>query len=371
MALPCGTTPATPRGSEIRTTSSWTLSYIPPIGGPGHARTVPRFDDSERRPQCRSRHGCDGNPVEEGDQLAFSAFGQIWVGVGVSGGESGPDGKGLEAAGIGWPVPDLAPISLVGMIGSTGPFFMVGTSSTFTVDDAEGQVFLGVNDMNLGDNWGPGYTCIVTRFRPRIARSDSCSYESPDTSPSPTSRRNTVVSLAESRATNTAGARWFDSVRSEIEGDHGSGTSFIAEPSSCRPDTEAAVFAGDDDILDVVAQTGQMSMRHHHREADDPGIMANDVDLGLRCDECRESRSGHRVPSGPELRRQPVEVGNDRSVDQREPLEVRIRRATHVFDRSSTALTGARSPISRYQSDENVPRNKQNGWPAGSSRTRT
>ena len=62
---------------------------------------------------------------------------------------------------------DLPPISLVGRIGSTGPFFIVGTSSTFTVDDAEGQVFLGVNDLNLGDNWGPGYTCIVTRFRPQ------------------------------------------------------------------------------------------------------------------------------------------------------------------------------------------------------------
>ena len=108
-----------------------------------------------------------GITVEEGDQLGFSAFGQIWVGFGVSGGDSGPDGKGFEAAGIGWPAPDLPPISLVGRIGSTGPFFIVGTSSTFTVDDAEGQVFLGVNDLNLGDNWGPGYTCIVTRFRPQ------------------------------------------------------------------------------------------------------------------------------------------------------------------------------------------------------------
>ena len=113
-----------------------------------------------------------------------------------------------------------------------------------------------------------------------------------------------------------------------------------------------------------------MSMRDHHREADDPAIMANDVDLGLRCDECRESRSVTGSQAGL-LRRQPVEVGNDRRVDQREPLEVVSVALTHVFDRSSTALTGARSPISRYQSDENVPRNKQNGWPAGSSRTRT
>ena len=103
---------------------------------------------------------------------------------------------------------------------------------------------------------------------------------------------------------------------------HGSGYIVHRELEQPSSDPEAAVFARDDNVFDVVAQTGQMSMRDHHREADDPAIMANDVDLGLRCDECRESRSGHRVPSGLELRRQPVEVGNDRGVDQREPLEV-------------------------------------------------
>jgi hypothetical protein len=108
-----------------------------------------------------------GITVEEGDRLVFSASGQIWVGFGVSGGDSGPDGRGSEPAGIGWPLPDALPISLIGRIGSSGPFFVVGPSLTLDVDDAEGQVFLGVNDINLGDNWGSGYTCIVTRFRPQ------------------------------------------------------------------------------------------------------------------------------------------------------------------------------------------------------------
>jgi hypothetical protein len=106
-----------------------------------------------------------GISVEEGDRLFFTGFGQIWVGVGVSGGDSGPDGKGTDPAGIGWPVPDAPPISLVGRIGSA-PFFVVGTTLNFVVDDAEGSVVLGVNDINLGDNWGSGYTCIVTRIRP-------------------------------------------------------------------------------------------------------------------------------------------------------------------------------------------------------------
>jgi Lamin Tail Domain len=108
-----------------------------------------------------------GISVEEGDRLSFAASGQIWVGVGVSGGESGPDGKGPDPAGIGWPAPDLPPISLFGTIGSTGRPFLVGSASTHVVDNEEGRLFLGVNDYNLGDNWGSGYTCIVIRTRPQ------------------------------------------------------------------------------------------------------------------------------------------------------------------------------------------------------------
>jgi hypothetical protein len=57
--------------------------------------------------------------------------------------------------------------SLIGRIGSTGRPFFVGSSSTLLVEDAEGPLFLGVNDYNLSDNWGAGYTCIVTRARPQ------------------------------------------------------------------------------------------------------------------------------------------------------------------------------------------------------------
>lgn len=102
--------------------------------------------------------------VEEGDRLTFSATGQVWVGTGFD--DSGPDGRGADPAGIGYPAPDLPPISLIGTIGSTGRFFLVGSASTLFVDDAEGPLSLGINDFRLGDNWGPGYTCNVTQFRP-------------------------------------------------------------------------------------------------------------------------------------------------------------------------------------------------------------
>jgi hypothetical protein len=83
--------------------------------------------------------------------------------VGTGFDDSGPDGRGTDPAGIGYPAPDLPPISLIGTIGSTGRFFLVGSASTRFVDDAEGTLSLGVNDFRLGDNWGPGYTCTVTR----------------------------------------------------------------------------------------------------------------------------------------------------------------------------------------------------------------
>jgi hypothetical protein len=102
--------------------------------------------------------------VEEGDRLTFAATGQVWVGTGFD--DSGPDGRGTDPAGIGYPAPDLPPISLIGTIGSTGRFFLVGSASTRFVDDAEGTLSLGVNDFRLGDNWGPGYTCTVTQSRP-------------------------------------------------------------------------------------------------------------------------------------------------------------------------------------------------------------
>lgn len=102
--------------------------------------------------------------VEEGDRLDFVAAGQVWVGAGFD--DSGPNGRGTEPAGIGYPAPDAPPISLIGRIGSAGKPFLVGSASTLFVDDAEGPLFLGVNDYNLGDNWGAGYTCTVTQFRP-------------------------------------------------------------------------------------------------------------------------------------------------------------------------------------------------------------
>ena len=69
-------------------------------------------------------------------------------------------------------------------------------------------------------------------------------------------------------------------MRSEIEGHDGSGYIVHRELEELSPYSKAAVSVCDDDILDVVAKTRQVSMRDHHREADDAAFMSNDVDLG-------------------------------------------------------------------------------------------
>jgi hypothetical protein len=137
-------------------------TYVYPPAGTAPT-TAPRPGMAVTRLGPRAGLTATGLLVEEGDRLEFSAFGQIWVGVGHSGGESGPKGKGDDPAGIGWPVPDAPPLSLVGRIGTTGRFFAVGEKWSLVVDDAEGELFLLINDINLGDNWGAGYTCTVFR----------------------------------------------------------------------------------------------------------------------------------------------------------------------------------------------------------------
>jgi hypothetical protein len=98
--------------------------------------------------------------VEEGDQLFFASFGQIWSGLQ----DSGPDGRADPAAGLGYPAPNFPPMSLIGKIGAA-PFFLVGSSSSLFVEDAEGSLSLGINDINVADNSGPGYTCVVMHIR--------------------------------------------------------------------------------------------------------------------------------------------------------------------------------------------------------------
>jgi hypothetical protein len=85
------------------------------------------------------------------DQIVTATAGEHRVG-----GRSGREGKGTDAAGDGYPAPDAPPISLIGTIGSTGRFFLIGAATTHFVDDAEGPLFLAVNDANPGDNWGFG-----------------------------------------------------------------------------------------------------------------------------------------------------------------------------------------------------------------------
>ena len=102
-----------------------------------------------------------GMTVEEADRLFFIAAGEVWI-SGLEG-NSGPDGRSTEPAPVGWPA-DAPPYSLIGRIGSGSPFF-IGSFNDRVVRNDGGTLFLGINDPDVGNNWGSGYTCWVTRVR--------------------------------------------------------------------------------------------------------------------------------------------------------------------------------------------------------------
>ena len=104
-----------------------------------------------------------GLVVEEADRLLFNAAGEVWIAAGVHEGNSGPDGRGTEPAPVGYPA-DAPPYALIGRIGSGNPFF-VGSWNDMVVRNDGGALFLGINDPDVGNNWGSGYTCWVTQVR--------------------------------------------------------------------------------------------------------------------------------------------------------------------------------------------------------------
>jgi Lamin Tail Domain len=102
-----------------------------------------------------------GIVVEDGDILGWSAFGWVWVAWATSQWGANPAGK-EGSADAGWPAPDVAPYSLIGRIGPSGTIFFMGTGDRMFVRDEVGQLFIGINDIDPTDNWGPGFSCTIS-----------------------------------------------------------------------------------------------------------------------------------------------------------------------------------------------------------------
>jgi hypothetical protein len=100
-----------------------------------------------------------GITVKKGDRVAFRATGQIAFGQ-SPGQTAGPDGSG-DLKNPNYPVPIMPVGGLVGKVGNTAPF-PIGSNTQPIVMPADGQLMLGVNDNELGDNGG-FFSVVVTK----------------------------------------------------------------------------------------------------------------------------------------------------------------------------------------------------------------
>ena len=102
-----------------------------------------------------------GVTVKKGDRIAFRTTGQIAFGQ-SAGQTTGPDGSGAPA-GVGFPVPVLPVGGLIGKVGNSAPF-PIGSNSQPIVMPADGQLMLGVNDNQSGDNSG-FFSVVIAKTR--------------------------------------------------------------------------------------------------------------------------------------------------------------------------------------------------------------
>jgi hypothetical protein len=92
-----------------------------------------------------------GVMVKRGDRVVFRATGQINWGQGADQ-TAGPDGN-ASLTSRNYPVPVMPVGGLIGKVGNSAPF-PIGSNSQPIVMPANGQLMLGVNDNDLGDNSG-------------------------------------------------------------------------------------------------------------------------------------------------------------------------------------------------------------------------
>ncbi len=92
-----------------------------------------------------------GVTVRKGEQWAFQTTGEISFGH-SPGQTAGPDGTG-SPVGVGFPVPTMPVGGLVAKVGNSAPF-PIGSNTQPIVMPETGQLMLGINDNQLGDNSG-------------------------------------------------------------------------------------------------------------------------------------------------------------------------------------------------------------------------
>ena len=91
-----------------------------------------------------------GLVVRRGDRLTFAATGEIQLSANASD-TATATGSSRKAAGA--PLPTANAGALIGRVGPNGPVFAIGDQNTLTVQE-NGQLFLGINDDETGDNRG-------------------------------------------------------------------------------------------------------------------------------------------------------------------------------------------------------------------------
>jgi hypothetical protein len=100
-----------------------------------------------------------GLAVKAGELIAFRATGQIALAQG-GGQPASPDGKG-DVRSPNYPVPAMSGGGLIGRIGTGAPF-PIGANTQPIRMGANGRLFLGINDNELGDNSG-FFSVVVTK----------------------------------------------------------------------------------------------------------------------------------------------------------------------------------------------------------------
>jgi len=100
-----------------------------------------------------------GITVKKGDRVSFQTTGQISFGQ-SAGQTAGPDGNG-GSMNPGYPVPVVGAGALIGKVNNSAAF-PIGSNSQPIVMPADGRLYLGVNDNQVGDNSG-AFTVAVKK----------------------------------------------------------------------------------------------------------------------------------------------------------------------------------------------------------------